>query len=597
MGHCLSIFIPYMFFGISNIGVAVFTVLNMGTVTQICPGRVGMYAILNNATAMADIEFSSTGIDTFHLMVDPEVSIDTCNTVAHSFAVAGSSATHIPAFRQSIADRKHIAILQVYRRHCLSGIVGRIAHRVHPAGITGIIEFTEAAAGAAALIQTVSVNTAPQYSKRFSRTEARINSFQNFFFIRSGPGAFLQGIGTVACIHPFQIESPVQSTSVHAAPSKGLCCRAEGIACIFAHQCLCNHIGNRFVRKNIVFHRSHNPQSQNRHIHPDGGRTDLLTGISSLAHQCQLQLTEVTEGILGINVQNMLICIAFFRIFRYQIIFRTGSGRTDIGDLHLIQFDNQFRVHTICGDIIHHVSVGILTPGFHRQIGFGTVDDFLSILQVGFDSDVVFTPVLIGDIDGKQVFIAAIILRLDREGILSRFSAVQFQFDFSGGIQTHRPSATRLVAGNRRDVDRFRIRTYHGHPIFQKAVYQLVIIDVFRGSCLTVFTGHLPLYAAAIFVNGILHLQRHIICNVQNNFKGHPLTAYQRIDCNAIGIGTSAFQHSDGQSTTWIQHTAATFGSIAHTHDLATLGIITAKFHLIGNRTGGKLIVFDPGIH
>jgi hypothetical protein len=107
----------------------------------------------------------------------------------------------------------------------------------------------------------------------------------------------------------------------------------------------------------------------------------------------------VAIGIFCVDVQNVLIGIAYIRIFGNQIIFGAGSGGTDVRNHHFVQFDDQLGIHTVCRNVIQHIAGGILTPGFHRQERFRSVDHQLTIFQIGLDLDVVITPVFVGDVN------------------------------------------------------------------------------------------------------------------------------------------------------------------------------------------------------
>ena len=144
---------PAMLHRISDFLLAVITILNMGSVTQVCICHILMGTIFHNSATMADIGNRAIFIgDRFHSVIHPDTAVDRRYAVANGTAVAGRATAYIPAVSQGVADDQHIPILQIDTGHRLAGIVSGSAHAIHPAGTAGVIKFTEAVSGACALV-------------------------------------------------------------------------------------------------------------------------------------------------------------------------------------------------------------------------------------------------------------------------------------------------------------------------------------------------------------------------------------------------------------------------------------------------------------
>ena len=308
---------PQMHFRITDLLHTVIAEPDMGSVTKIRKLYIGMDAVFHNTAAAANIRLRTVLIcNRFHPVVDPNAAIDRSCAVANSAAVTGRTAAHIPAVSQGITDDQHIAVAQIHAGHRLTGVVGRSAYAVHPAGTAGVIKFTEAVAGAGTLVQTVSVQAAPKGSKSCSRAKAGIDGGEHLCFCGTGPASALQGIGIVSGGKALQIESAVQCTDISAAPAQCVGSGTKGFSGVLTHNSLGDHIGYRFVGQHIVAQVCHNTQTKGGHIHINGGCAHLLTGFSALSGQGQRQLAVVTQRIFRVDMQDVGVGIARFGIDR-----------------------------------------------------------------------------------------------------------------------------------------------------------------------------------------------------------------------------------------------------------------------------------------
>ena len=115
----------------------------------------------------------------------------------------------------------------------------------------------------------------------------------------------------------------------------------------------------------------------------------------------------------------MGVGVAHLRVGRIQVELGSAAGGADIGQHFPIQLYDQLGIRTVGGNIADDIAVFILTPRPDGQVGFRLVDDLLAFRQIRFDFDVIFSPVLVGDIDGKTEYIAGIIHSFDLEGVFS----------------------------------------------------------------------------------------------------------------------------------------------------------------------------------
>ena len=97
--------------------------------------------------------------------------------------------------------------------------------------------------------------------------------------------------------------------------------------------------------------------------------------------------------------------------------------------------------------------------GFDGKVGFGPIDDLLTILQVGFNLNVIFAPVFIRDVDSEIVFVSSIVLSLNSKRIFSGLAIVQKQLNVSNLVQRYTVSAAGLETGDGGDPDVFCVRT------------------------------------------------------------------------------------------------------------------------------------------
>ena len=152
---------------------------------------------------------------------------------------------------------------------------------------------------------------------------------------------------------------------------------------------------------------------------------------------------------------------------------------------------------------------------------------------------------LIGNADGEFIGISGIIFRCDLEGILSGLSVLQQKLNFIAGIQSHRLSASGLVAADRSDPGIFHILTGQVHHIGEYPVCQLVIVNGLCGLTLLIFAGNHLGAGLSVLPNGILHLQRYIADIPQAHAEGNLFSVYQGIDGNGVCIGGLSCRHRD----------------------------------------------------
>ena len=202
---------------------------------------------------------------------------------------------------------------------------------------------------------------------------------------------------------------------------------------------------------------------------------------------------------------------------------------------------------------------------------------------------------LIGDVDGEMIGIAAVILGFDLEGVLAGLAVLQEQFQLTFFAQGHGSAAAGLVAGYGGDTDILTFGADEGHGVVQYSAIQLVIIDSFCGLASGVLTDHLPGHSRAVFLDGVIHLEGNVGSIVNDDFKVYPLALHHGTDHHMVGVGGSTLCHAHGERSTFIQIAAAAgFRGIGNTQDAAIGPIRTCQHQLIGNGTGRKLVVLDP---
>ena len=196
----------------------------------------------------------------------------------------------------------------------------------------------------------------------------------------------------------------------------------------------------------------------------------------------------------------MLVGVAHLRVGGIQIILGSRSGGADIAKNLTIQRYDQFRVCTVCRNIAQNIAIGILTPCTDSQIRLGFVDDLLAVDQIGFDLDVVFAPVLVGDVNSKMISIAVVVLGLNLKGILAGLTFLQKQFQLSLRTQSYRSAAAGLVTGHRCNTDIFTLRADQGHGVVQYTAAELIVIDSLSGLASGILAEYLSGHSCAVFL-------------------------------------------------------------------------------------------------
>ena len=280
--------IPGMLLGVANGSAAILTEADMGTILQVHPSLICMGTSFHQAAAMAHIPNASVlQSHLFHPVVDADAAVAGCDAITHGITVTGCASAHIPAVGQGITQSQNIAILQIIRRHRLSGEIVT-AEREQPAGSLAVIMLTDGAVAAAALIQTVAVNAAPQGCKTCSFSKIVINGLQDLLLIGAIliPTASIQhvGIDTAAGLETLQIEAVVQGPGILAAgPAKGIFCLTKGFSGIISPNRLGYHIGDRFICQDIVRNRAVYTHSQYRQVNINGCGTGFLSSLIALS--------------------------------------------------------------------------------------------------------------------------------------------------------------------------------------------------------------------------------------------------------------------------------------------------------------------------
>ena len=173
---------------------------NMGSVLQILVGHMRVGAVLNHAAAAAHVANGAVRVFCgFPSMANINCAIAPFDTVSHNIAVIVAAAADVPAIGQRVAQRQHISVPQMHRRHGLTRVIAA-AYRVHPPGAAGIIELAEGAAGAGAFVQPIAVQAAPQGCKASPRAEPGVDGIQHFLFRASRPSGVFQRICAIAAM-------------------------------------------------------------------------------------------------------------------------------------------------------------------------------------------------------------------------------------------------------------------------------------------------------------------------------------------------------------------------------------------------------------
>ncbi len=233
-----------------------------------------------------------------------------------------------------------------------------------------------------------------------------------------------------------EVEAGIQRPGIAATPAESIACRAEGFAGVHSHDCLGNHVGNRLVRQNVIIDGAGNAKSQHRHVYVNRGFPDFLAGFSALAGKSSQLCMMVAVSIFGVNAEIVLFFVPDLRDRRNQIIFPIAICA------------NAFRwnplYHCLCvliqklncnefvcarrRNIADLISVRILAPSLHFQVIDGSARDFLSLIRAQkINYHIVSASGLVGNIDFEGILISRVVVRLDREIILTGFFVIQIK--------------------------------------------------------------------------------------------------------------------------------------------------------------------------
>ena len=188
--------LPAMLLRISDLGLAIVAVFPVGAVVKILIDRIPVGAILTQAAAFAHMDRDTVLFPGLHFVANGETAIDRCDTVANGIAVTGSTASHIPAVGQRIAQRQRASVFQIVAGHRLTGIIIPV-DRKDPAGAAGVVKFTVSAFGTAAFIEAVAVNASPKGGQASTASEFAVDGLQDLLFRGAIeiPAAAVQAVG------------------------------------------------------------------------------------------------------------------------------------------------------------------------------------------------------------------------------------------------------------------------------------------------------------------------------------------------------------------------------------------------------------------
>ena len=149
--------------------------------------------------------------------------------------------------------------------------------------------------------------------------------------------------------------------------------------------------------------------------------------------------------------------------------------------------------------------------------------------------------VLVWNIDFKSVLISRIVFRLNRKIVLSGFSFIQEKLN---RVRCPEVLGFVFVAGlgafDRGNLNTIGIGADNRYFIWQYILGQLVVIHSVRCSGLFILAENIPLTAV---IEHIVHLQRDIVSDVQNDFKVSRMPVCKGGNRNPIGIGGFPLRH------------------------------------------------------
>ena len=123
----------------------------------------------------------------------------------------------------------------------------------------------------------------------------------------------------------------------------------------------------------------------------------------------------------------------------------------------------------------------------------------MAVDQIGFDLDVVFAPMLVGDVNSKMISIAVVVLSLNLKGVFAGLAFLQKQFQLSLRTQSYRSAVARLIAGHRSNTDIFTLRADQGHSVVQYTAAELIVIDSLSSLASGILAEYLPGHSPAVF--------------------------------------------------------------------------------------------------
>ena len=586
MGSLLLI--PDVFFRIADHGTAIIAEFDMGTIAQIIIYCILVRTGFDQTAAVALINQAAVRLlHRLHPVVDGIASVQGRDTVACGVAVALGSAAHIPAVGQGIAQGQYIAILQRILAHAQSRIVHTV-QREQPAGAGGVVKLSVGAAGCAALVQAVAVIAPPEGGQASSFSEPCIDGCEYFLLIGAVliPCRAVQTFTNDARGKALQIEARIQCPRVPGLPAQGILCSTIGLPQIHSEHRLGDGIGDGLVGQHIISDTVHDAQSYHRHVHIDGGRTGFLAGLVPLTLQLDGHFSVVSVGILGVDVEGMLIAVAHIGILRMQDIFRRIAGGADVLYNLAVEGDDQLRIRTVGGDIAHNTAASILSPGTDREVDLRAVDDGLSVPEGGMDLHILLTPMLVGNVDGEGV-LGFTAFCCDREGVLAGLAVFQQKHHRILSFQLHRSSGAGLVALNGSDLHALPRRTGQLHLISEESIFQFVIVDGFRRTGLSVFADNRPLLAV---LHGVGHLKTHIHGVMHENLELQLLAVHQNRNQHCINILRGPLRQAHRDGSAFLQLSAAAGGGIRDVQDSGVGGILAGQLQLIFHRSGRELI-------
>ena len=528
--------------------------------------------------------------DLFRIMVHagPAAAAVIRHAVADRVAETSVAVSDVPAVSQCVPERQHISWLQIQCVHADARI--RAVDLIFPAG--ALCEVLFAKPGTRAFqVQTVAVDAAPENVQIGTFAELRVDHVEVFFLCPAPLSAQRVRAPTKAAsvVQTGKIEANAERIIALRGPAEAPLCRAEGFARVIAPDRLCDRAGRGFARQNVAGHRTR-AEPHDAHVNDNGRFAELLSVARVFSKECYGLFALVAEGVFGGDDERIFDRIALVRRFefRHLILLPVSAGHARKAARFAVQLDAQRRTKSRACDV-SSVVLCILAPGANLEVQRLPAGDALDALKVTLDLHFLVAPVLIRDADGEGIFFARAAC-FDGEGIFARL-AVFCQKERHAACRRgkrFRAEIARLIAGDRRNFDARRIFAGQAQLVAEKAVCQLIVIDVFRTDALLVFTRQLAGLRGTVFCDGIRHFQRHVALIADGDGEGHGFSIDLCRHEHGVACAAFACLHLNGAIRGRDVRSIA-----AGARDLCIIGASALEFELIQKLAAIQLVVLD----